>query len=147
MKLKSKKLICLCTVIAMSLVLSGFAVSATTFQTNQDATAYTWTGHNTANGKVPTINMVAVHATVKGGTVPVIPYGTILYIDSVIQRTAPYEEWDNMVYTPDGEVESFKVEDLGDQGYTHTRYWLDFYWGADVASANQFGTRTVNYHY
>ncbi|MGG4342299.1 hypothetical protein [Paenibacillus lautus] len=107
-------------------------------KTNQDSTAYNWTGNNTANGNVPVLGICAVHRNKDlGGSdyKPVIPFGT--------QLTTNKSIWlpDGVSYTS-----TFKVDDTG-SGPKRTDYWIDIYYHKDTASAIKYGIIKLDYTY
>lgn len=124
----------------------SLGAQATTYKTNQDCTAYCWTGDRMANGQWPSIGYVAVHPTTYLGATPVIPFGKILYVDSC---QSDLQALDYVVYAPDGEYTSFCVGDLGDTDFdlNRTKYFLDLYFGTDTTYANNWGVGTIAYHY
>lgn len=113
---------------------------ATVTKSNQDSTAYNWTGNRTANGNWPVLGISAVHRVkdISGGTSnsPVIPFGTALDIIGVD------------IWLPDGHgyEDQFTVDDTG-SGPNRTDYWIDIYYHNDTASAIAYGITTLSYSY
>jgi len=68
---------------------------------------------------------------------------TYIYIDSVYSTGQP--EPGNVVYTPEGEVSVWQVQDTG-RGPNLSQYWLDFYLKY-APEATKFGKGKVTYHY
>lgn len=142
-------------VIAFNLASTAYAA---TYKTNEDSTAYTYTGQPTASGKTAKISYCAVHPTVKNGSTPRIPFGTVLYIDEIRNLFDPYDVWD-MFYSPEGELGYVRVEDIGDPNFTQeieftdgtkrklTLDFVDLYFGTYYQDANDYGFRAIDYHY
>lgn len=143
------------------IVLTLSLLSVTSFaltKTNQDSTAYTWTGNRTASGVWPEVGYCAVHPTVSGGSTPKISYGTVLYIDKVVNEYSPFEEWDMLYHPTYGEMTAVQVQDLGDTSFTRkitlaggvwhylSAYWIDLYWGDDPDEGYDYGARYIDYH-
>ena len=107
-------------------------------RTDQDTTAYNWTGYRTANGNWPVLGIVACHRQrdIYGGSsyAPVIPFGKQVYLD-------------RYVWLPDGVgyKSDFYVDDTG-AGPGKTDYWLDIYYHNDTASAIAYGNIVLNYN-
>lgn len=123
------------TALALALFSSVIPASATTYKTTspQTLTAYSLSKYTkdkqgktvlrrTASGKIPEVGYAAVKPKVKGTccTNPVFPFGTqIILRDSV-------SHW---YY---GELNTFKVEDMGQINWQDTKlttHWLDLWWG------------------
>jgi hypothetical protein len=88
-------------------------------RSDQDSTAYNWTGNPTASGVYPYLGIVAVHRNIDiggSGYGPVIPFGSNIYLD----------RW---VWLPDGVgyKSNFVVKDTG-SGPGRTAYWIDVYY-------------------
>jgi hypothetical protein len=114
------------------------ALATSYSKTDQDSTAYNWTGNNTANGNVPVLGICAVHRNKDlGGSdyKPVIPFGTQLSTNKDI-------------WLPDGAgyKSTFKVDDTG-SAPNRTSYWIDIYYHKDTASAIKYGVIKLNYTY
>lgn len=111
-----------------------------TTKTDEDSTAYNWTGNKTANGNWPELGIGAVHRVkdISGGTsnAPVIAFGTQLNITNVD------------IWLPDGVgyKDEFIVDDTG-SGPTRTDYWVDIYYHHDTASAIAYGVIKIDYNY
>lgn len=102
---------------------------------------------DTTSEKPNEIGYVAVHPKVKGTHKdPVIPFGTYIYIDKVVTENGKGETYDS-VFSPEGELTAVKVQDIGDVNYTWSTYFLDFYFGDDLAAAEEFGVCRIDYHY
>lgn len=99
-----------------------------------------------ANGQWPDVGYVAVHPTKYLGATPVIPFGTILYVDSC---KSDKQNSDNVVYAPNDELTSLCVGDLGDTDFAlhRTTYFLDLYFGRDISYARDWGVGKIAYHY
>ncbi|WP_313187900.1 hypothetical protein [Lacrimispora sp.] len=136
---KMKKVLLL--VVALLIFLETPVYAATSYVLNQDCTNYI-KGTTTASGKPVAIGYVAVHAS--SGTTPVIPFGTYIYIDQVI--TTKYGTT-NSVKTANGQVSTWRVEDIGN-GTGLSTYWVDFFIGkGQTTLATDFGIGKVDYHY
>lgn len=99
-----------------------------------------------ANGEWPKIGDVAVHPSVKGGSTPIIPYGTYLIIDLICSQDGLYDDY---WHSPEGDIGALKVGDLGDVKYDRgfTKYWVDLYYGDYTTEANAWGLGKIYYHY
>jgi len=113
----------------------------TTTKTNEDSTAYNWTGNKTANGNWPVLGISAVHRvrdinSSSTSYAPVIAFGTTLNITNVD------------IWLPDGHgyEDQFTVDDTG-SGPTRTDYWVDIYYHNDTASAIAYGVTKLDYTY
>lgn len=126
--------------------LSSFAY---TYKYGEESTAYVSTGELTSSGVWPEVGYCAVHPSVNGGSTPIIPYGTVLYIDKIVNAYSPYEEWDELIHPDYGEVSTLQVQDIGDKWYSRgvSLYWVDIFWGDDEESADEYGIRYIDYHY
>ena len=135
---RAKKMVCLCLILGMVLSIPFTASAASYRRSNQDCTAYSYTGDSTFTGETPRVGMVAVHPTTKGGTTPVIPFGTFLYVDSF--TNSKWGTSDGVVPSPEGELSILKR-------YQHnlSKYWLDFYW--DTYNTADFGKSKITYNY
>lgn len=89
------------------------------------------------------IGGVAVHPLKPGSDPrnPIIPFGTMIYLDEPLQVQGR-------------EMSAFKVIDTGDVAYGRygsTPYWFDIYWGQsdyyNVQEASKFGIKTVNFYW
>jgi hypothetical protein len=131
--------------LGMMVLISTIApVYAATYKTKQDATAYV-NDSETASGKSNEIGYVAVHPKTKGShSNPIIPFGTYLYIDKVVDSDGNVFD---SVYSPEGELTAVRVQDIGDVNYKLSTYFVDFYFGTDEDSAEAFGLCKVDYHY
>lgn len=99
-----------------------------------------------ANGKDYFIGGIAVHPRYPlrdGGdaTVPIIPFGTVIYFDKPINVLGQ-------------DLSSMTVIDTGDVNYrlwSSYPYWFDIYWGStnyyNNKSARDYGTDLVDYHW
>lgn len=133
-------------ILVLNLPANAYAVVVT--RTRRLSTAYTWTGNRTASGLWPNIGYVAVHPNPNNKSQPIIKFGTILYIDKIVNKYAPYEEWDQLYHPTMGEMGTLKVQDMGDIYYNYSDlYWIDIYWGDDPDSAWAYGQRYIDYHY
>ncbi|MDP1510345.1 hypothetical protein L8C07_07370 [Paenibacillus sp. CMAA1739] len=117
---------------------SSISAQSTISKTNQDSTAYNWTGNQTANGNWPALGICAVHRKKDiggSGNSPVIPFGTTLSTNKDI-------------WLPDGVgyKSSFTVDDTG-SGPKRTDYWIDIYYHKDTKSAINYGVTKLNYTY
>lgn len=112
---------------------------------NQKTTAYVEPGQaqRASSGGTYYIGGVAVHPLKPGVDPrnPIIPFGTMIYLDEPLQVQGR-------------EMSAFKVIDTGDVAYGrygNTPYWFDIYWGQsnyyNVQSASKFGIKTVNYYW
>ncbi|AKG34986.1 RlpA-like double-psi beta-barrel domain-containing protein [Paenibacillus durus] len=117
---------------------SSFSALSTISKTNQDSTAYNWTGNQTANGNWPALGICAVHRQIDiGGSTyaPVIPFGKLLSTNKDI-------------WLPDGVgyKSDFTVDDTG-SGPNRTAYWIDIYYHNDTQSAINYGVIKLDYTY
>ncbi|KZE71637.1 hypothetical protein AV654_05370 [Paenibacillus elgii] len=111
---------------------------STVTKSDQDSTAYNWTGNKTANGNWPVLGVCAVHRNKDiggSGNGPVIPFGTTLATDKDIWLP------DNVGYKS-----SFNVDDTG-SGPKRTDYWIDIYYSKDTKSAINYGVIKLSYTY
>lgn len=140
-----KRIFCISLAIVLTFSL-GINVFAAAKRTNQDCTAYLDTGNRMANGEWPKIGYVAVHPSKKGGTKPIIPFGTILYIDSIRSQDGTA---DSIWYSPEDEVNMLCVGDMGDVNYNRglSTHWIDLYYGDYSSQARDWGKGKISYHY
>lgn len=134
-------------VIVCSLVISSKIAQAYTYRTNEHCTGYVATGNEMANGQWPKIGDVAVHPTKTYGNIPIIKFGTELYIDSIrAEGKTPQIAW----VSPIGVIVSvLTVGDIGDPAFNRglSTYFVDLYFGYDTTAADNWGKGSISYHY
>lgn len=148
-----KKFCIMSLVILMLFCFTSFQVTAAQVtRTDQHATAYTSdAGDLTASGLQYQVGYVAVHPIYWGSDIPVLPFGTIIYILEVKDTNGNYIS-DGI--TPPGatdEMYAFQVQDIGDRDRILSEYFIDFYWGIKTPETEQsainFGLKKVDYTY
>lgn len=114
---------------------------------NQASTAYTEPAGSplTASARPYSIGSVAVHPRVPGGSQvePIIPFGTIIYLDNPKKITIQGQEFN-----------AFTVLDTGDANWAlwpDSPYWVDLYFGTsnywNNKAASEYGMKRIDYHW
>jgi hypothetical protein len=111
-----KKMLILFSVFMLFASSSVFAGTKVRYE-NQDITAYSEpAGATTHSGKDAEVGMAAVH-WISQDNRPLVPFGTQVVLDTSVGHNQY------------GEMNSFIVEDTGDEGWKWSYAFVDLYWG------------------